>query len=897
MPRVPASDLVYGLSFAMRRRDHVSGFATDPNAPLVIPSPPGELEVGQVIGDRYEIRGRLGAGGMGAVWRAYDRELEEEIALKVLSPTLVGTPSMIERLRREARIARRISHANVCRVFDFGEVDGTHFLTMELVEGRTLRARLSACQIDPDLALAMVEQIAAGLSVVHKHGVVHGDVKPENIMVRPDDTTVLMDFGLARWPFTDEASTTGAAGTPAYMSPEQLRGEPLDPRSDIFSLGMIAFELLSGKPAFDGATTASRASSILRDPPRRLAAPTLPPEVVSSLNEALIRALARTPDDRFQSAATFAAALSAAWQPAPGSAGSRRSDPEAQPPRPSAASTGRVVRRRLLGGLLLVATVAALSVGWQRLQAVQENDDRGAAAPTAPIVEGSERVGIVVAPFDNLTKDASWDALAAGAAESIRAGLRTLQPVALRDAHQARPTTADARALGVTWIVTGSVQRVGERLRLAAQFIPAADVAAGEPIEVDGDPANPSALLEALRQRAIDEARLLHRDHYRRRRAISGTRAPAARDLLLQYYTMIGPAPRTEHLDAGMRRLTEALTTDPDYAPALVERAYLQALGAGARTAEERIEAALADVDRALAVRPEDAPARVMRCRLLQLRVELGTGATDDKIAAATQACGAALEADPSSAHVRLVFSRLHDRRCQDDKAMESLQRAYELDRSLTGRSLKHLVELALQNNRLRIADSMSKELTEFEQEERHLGARALSWRAGVPPTSGAYLLRGATLTRRGKVEEARAAFTQQLSYISTGAGDRHIEAAALRGLIRLASASGAAVPRDMQQRLTDIERDMATAVEQDVGVAAQVAAAYQWTDPEAAVTWMERLGRPSRSATCDDALRRALFYLGADRREDARRALLECTPKHQWEQSCVAWLRARSAR
>lgn len=877
----------------MASRDDPSGFPTHPSAPAVIPAPPGELEIGWVVSDRYEIRSRLGAGGMGAVWRAYDREMQEEIALKVLSAAAVDGAGMIDRLRREARIARKIAHPNVCKVFDYGEADGTHFITMELIEGRTLRALLGAGRVDTDQALAIVEQLAAGLGAVHAHGVVHRDVKPENVMVRPDGQAVLMDFGLARSPFADHTSTAGAAGTPAYMSPEQLRGEPLDPRSDIFSLGMVAFELLSGRPAFDGPTTAARVSSILRDPPPRLGAPEIPANMAPLLDEALARAMARAPEERFRSAGAFAAALLAARQRASARTGSPRDERRTGP----GASTLRRLALRLAGASLLLAAAGLSILGWQRLGApASTGADTGPPAPpsaSAPLDDGG-RVGIMVAPFDNVTREPEWDALADSAAESIRTGLRTMPPIALRDPPEPHPGAAQAKALGATWVVTGTVQRVGKTLRLAAQFHRTMDQEAEEPIEVDGDPEAPEVLLDTLRRRAVDEARLLHRDHERRRRAARGTSAAAARDSLLQYYAIIGPAPRQEHFDKGMRLLTDAIAADPAYVPALVERAYLQALGAGAPTREARLVAALADVSRALAADGKDAPAAVMRCRLLQLRVEAAGDPTDESIEDAMKACGDALIADPSSAHVYVVFSRLYDRKCSDAQAMDSDLRAHELDPSLAGRSLKHFVELALQNGQLEIAERRSQELVDLEREERQLGARSLSRRAGVPPISGAHLLRGAILMRLGRLEDARAELEQQLADTPTSSGHPPLEAAALRGLLRLPAGLTASRSREWHRRLDEIERALTAAVQEDAGAAQRVADALQWTDPDAAVTWLERAGRAAGGARCDESLRRALFYLGAGRREEARRALRECAPRYEWEKSCLAWVQGR---
>src|SRR5262249_909984 len=161
---------------------------------------------------------------------------------------------------------RKITHPSVCRVFDFGEVDGLRYLTMELVEGRTLRALLREGRLGGERALAILEHVAAGLGAAHAQGIVHRDLKPENRIGRPDGRAGVMDSGLARRPVGEGDTSTEVAGTPAYMSPEQLRGEALNLRSDVFSLGILAFELLSGEPPFGRGAPAVVASAILRDP-------------------------------------------------------------------------------------------------------------------------------------------------------------------------------------------------------------------------------------------------------------------------------------------------------------------------------------------------------------------------------------------------------------------------------------------------------------------------------------------------------------------------------------------------------------------------------------------------------------------------------------------------------
>jgi serine/threonine-protein kinase len=269
------------------------------------------LKPGHIVAGRYEVRGQLGAGGMGTVYRVHDRSLSEDVALKVLRLDLASDPRSLERFRQEIRLARKISHPNVCRVFDLDTADSIVFLTMELVNGETLRSRIAKA-VDPlHERLRLFEQIARGLAAVHSQGIIHRDIKPENVLVRADGAAVVVDFGLAV--LSDEASSPGRsgllAGTPLYMSPEQLRGEALDTRSDVFALGLLGYELLTGKRPFGGGPQAVATTAILRDSPEPPVVPGLDSGLARSLTELLLLALAKDKAERWPSATALADAI------------------------------------------------------------------------------------------------------------------------------------------------------------------------------------------------------------------------------------------------------------------------------------------------------------------------------------------------------------------------------------------------------------------------------------------------------------------------------------------------------------------------------------------------------------------------------------------------------------
>jgi eukaryotic-like serine/threonine-protein kinase len=264
----------------------------------------------QVIGERYEILGLLGSGGMGNVYKARDLELDELCALKVLRPELARDAEVLDRFRREVKLARRVTHPNVARVFDIGERGGEKILTMELVEGEPLSALLAR---DGPLAVERIVElgsaVCAGLSAAHEAGVIHRDLKPDNVLVEKGGRVVLTDFGIARAAASAGAlATAGFLGTPAYMAPEQIEGGvPIDARADLYALGAMLFELATGqRPWLGESVFAIAAARLLHPPPDpRGRRPDLPP----ALAALVLRCMARHPEDRFASASAVAAEL------------------------------------------------------------------------------------------------------------------------------------------------------------------------------------------------------------------------------------------------------------------------------------------------------------------------------------------------------------------------------------------------------------------------------------------------------------------------------------------------------------------------------------------------------------------------------------------------------------
>ena len=315
-----------------------------PSSEPQVPVDP-DIETGELEGQRishYLVLDKLGRGGMGVVFRAKDLKLRRSVALKFLPEEYSAHAQPLQRFLQEARAAAALSHPNICTIYEIGEHQGRPFIAMELLEGQTLKDILAERPLQLDELLELATQIAGALESAHKRGIVHRDVKPANLLVTRRGQAKILDFGLAKLlpgrlstvygTAVEEAATDSEAagqqtgpsspvGTVAYMSPEQVRGGEVDPRSDIFSLGVVLYEMAGGKQAFGGGSSADTMNAILRDDP-----PELPASVPRALDRIVRRCLEKMPDRRFQSAAELGMALRSVLAAAPASVPAQRLD-------------------------------------------------------------------------------------------------------------------------------------------------------------------------------------------------------------------------------------------------------------------------------------------------------------------------------------------------------------------------------------------------------------------------------------------------------------------------------------------------------------------------------------------------------------------------------------------
>ncbi|MGC2626251.1 MAG: protein kinase [Candidatus Udaeobacter sp.] len=576
-------------------------------APELVTNDKAGALVGQLIG-HYRIESLIGVGGMGEVYLARDERLGRKAALKLLPDNLTIDEAQLSRFKNEARSASALNHPNILTVYEIGAEGDRQFIATEFIEGVTLRVSITCGRIKPHAALEIAVQVASALAAAHAAGVVHRDIKPENIMLRPDGYVKVLDFGIAKLTeqrvasddHTTETTATlqtrpgSVLGTARYMSPEQARGQKVDARSDIWSLGVVLYEMVGGSPPFHGETPSDCIAAILTTEPPSLSG--VLPDVPLKLESVLQKALRKNSDERYQTTKEMLADLS-----------SLKSELEADSSLPQtkarAESTVSKIKRRKRGVLLALAAtlLAAAAVAYSFFF----------VTPSRLPNEKS----IAVLPFENLSEDKSNAYFADGIQDEILTRLSKIADLKVisRTSTQRYKKTHQklseiAKQLGVANLLEGSVQKTNDQVRVTVQLIRAAndshlwaetfDRRLTDIFSVESDVAK--AIADQLRAKLTGQEEQVI--------AARPTDNPEAYDAYLRglaYTLRTGNSPANTL--GAQKYLKEAVRLDPKFALAWALLSYVDALGYLTLTLQPT--AALRDetgqaAERALALQP-----------------------------------------------------------------------------------------------------------------------------------------------------------------------------------------------------------------------------------------------------------------------------------------------------
>jgi TolB-like protein/Tfp pilus assembly protein PilF len=562
----------------------------------------------------FRIDSKLGEGGMGVVWGAEDTDLHRRVALKVLSDETMAREDMRARFLREARTAAALNHPNICTIYEVGEVDQVPFIAMELIEGTGLDSRLGAGEQLPLKELLQIAvQIADGLAAAHAGGIVHRDLKPGNVMLTDDGQVKILDFGLAKpettliggegdetleQPISAEMTREGTIlGTVAYMSPEQAAGRAVDSRSDVFSFGVLLYQMVTGQLPFRGDTSTSTLAKILETEAEPVS--DIRQGLPSDLERVLRRCLQKEPNARYNDTRDLVAELR-----------DLQTTGESQAVTPvRTEGESKKIPAWVWAAMAVVAIVAAIYFIGPFRKTAEE-----AAAPTVAI---AEKPSVAVLPFHNLSADEDNAYFSAGITEEIISKLSRIDglEVASRSSvaaftDPARDVQQIGRDLGVRYLLDGSVRRAGEQVRVSAQLV---DGTTGRNLwseDFDGSLEDVFAMQEQTALKIAERLDLELSPEEERDVQRQLTDNVAAYDAYLQGMAMSRNWGVREGLDAAGKKFEQALELDPNFAAAMAGWATVESdLYRNFDTDEERMRHAEELAERAVQIDPTIADA------------------------------------------------------------------------------------------------------------------------------------------------------------------------------------------------------------------------------------------------------------------------------------------------
>jgi serine/threonine protein kinase/Tfp pilus assembly protein PilF len=430
-------------------------------------TPKEELTTGSTFAGRYQIIEELGKGGMGKVYKAQDTEIKEKVALKLLKPEIAADKKTIERFQNELKFARKISHRNVCRMYDLNKEESSYYITMEYVPGEDLKSTIIRIgQLPIAKTIFIAKQVCEGLEEAHGLDVVHRDLKPQNIMIDKEGNARIMDFGIAR--SVTGKGITGAGvmiGTPEYMSPEQVEGKDVDQRSDIYSLGVILYEMVTGRVPFEGETPLSIAVRHKTETPQEPRE--LNTQIPEDLSRVILRCMDKDKEKRYQSAGEVHSELENIEKGIPTT---ERIVPKRKPITSREITVTFGLKKLFIPGLVIVALIIAAVIIWQLLPQKE----------AVPIP--SDKPSIAVLPFEDLSPQQDQGYLCDGFAETLINALTKINKLrvpartsSFAFKSQDQNVAEIGEKLNVKTVLEGSVQKAGNRVRITAQLINVAD--------------------------------------------------------------------------------------------------------------------------------------------------------------------------------------------------------------------------------------------------------------------------------------------------------------------------------------------------------------------------------------------------------------------------------------